>query len=1011
MAMEATEEPPDQRKITFLVWTGHYTVNKLSVKLYAKEKHKNFPSRNPFKTINCTLINADTGKIWEAETNIEQNEPFWYTYVVNDFPGEGSDCDHGGYGDQEKLYREPPPEISFCHDILRLQQSLHEDDLLQGFLYHLKLLLNRTNDQCNLRDILQEFEYLWGKEDRVFTEENAKHWSQLQQFLNSALEEHNTSMAKLLLLALIYGILLKWFSGNFAASRELVMLLLDQTLLINIRDAIITCSKNDVTPWSITYLLETGKEVLKRLKEYNWLYIVTYFPHLFTNVEQILLFKYQMGAKVDPVQFQQVMSITIPLIMSCFPESMHQVILEEIPNTPGFNPSAEELHQLHGEIDRYKATISTRGIQPDSLVGTAAGLQEVPAREEPKLNMNMQARTSAAVPGQPVMIETNEIQKGGSKSIQPEITFRLMAYLKGCAKINSAMIMYRYMTSTTRSVKYSRDYTEEMKLEKVQHMEGFIGATNAWYSAKLILPVPISMIDATIQYRYSISYQKEGRILMANYQSIDERQWRHVEPPKELFDVIQNYNDQQRTLTTCFGSFMHAYQRLYYINDSNLNSSLLKVSDMGVGDEIPEKFKNFFIRWMEETLGVKRPLSTSQTVYVAVLFGIVLRSGRTCIEHNSLSDHALQKLLRELQQCKCDDIPYSIRCGEVKAVCIWLTQSLGHSWFFLWSSFCHLFPVEDLMYFIPCKHYGPIFSTENVMHDMVHLISTLMTFVDDKPIYFQQCMIFAIRKINNLEVLVQVLEVVASDAFRPVVQDKTIVIELTNKIKEIMAPTFAVGLLPGRNATNNIFRMWKIVAKTEIPMVIAEVRQHVISYLSDEKWSPSDGQIYLLLLDNILFEKGHEFIRVMKNMLNIITTNLQPQEAFIDVISKQPFIHNLHVDEIKDLVERAVQSYTSVCRVHKPQKAIESAFRLQDNITRSFSDKEPILKKTKDRMYKLMKNVPLEQLCETLLAPDSTCPNWPESELQLLTDHISRRLHDSKKKHHRLYGQNCYTTL
>ena len=90
---------------------------------------------------------------------IERYKHFRYAYLANDFPEEGTDCDHGGYGDQEPVYRELPSEISYCHDVLQLKPHipLDEDDLLQGCLYHLKLMLSRINDRCNLQIILQEF--------------------------------------------------------------------------------------------------------------------------------------------------------------------------------------------------------------------------------------------------------------------------------------------------------------------------------------------------------------------------------------------------------------------------------------------------------------------------------------------------------------------------------------------------------------------------------------------------------------------------------------------------------------------------------------------------------------------------------------------------------------------------------------------------------------------------------------------------------------------------------------
>ncbi len=299
------------------------------------------PSENDYKTIKCTCTPRDigNGKVWEATACADQNDYLWYTYVVDDFLGEGSDCDHGGYGDQEREYRVLKPNISHCHDILRLQQPLHEDDILDGFEYHITLVLKNTKDPRDLQVILQELQHLCEKEDRVFAEKNIHHWA---KFVVSAFEKHTSSKERLLLLSVLYGILLDRCSGGHEARKGLE---LDKMFLDHIREAISRTS-HDLTPWSKHFCLETGKEVLKRLKEYNWLYFVLYFPYLFQNVEEIISFKAQLGEEVDTIPFQDVFDKIMPITLT---EGL-LAILQEIPDTPGFNPTAKELQQLYDEI-------------------------------------------------------------------------------------------------------------------------------------------------------------------------------------------------------------------------------------------------------------------------------------------------------------------------------------------------------------------------------------------------------------------------------------------------------------------------------------------------------------------------------------------------------------------------------------------------------------------------------------------------------------------------------------
>ena len=504
-------------------------------------------------------------------------------------------------------------------------------------------------------------------------------------------------------------------------------------------------------------------------------------------------------------------------------------------------------------------------------------------------------------------------------------------------------------------------------------------------------------LDQELFYYYEVYYESK----YFGKQTLREYSWRTITSPANVYDIMNHSHtgEQQKPCDVCSrSSFVHTMEILSRLQSRDVFKSLLIEVDKTEfpGKLLTNSFQCYFKDWLKGQLSSKNGGEVTQeqqlhllikNAFLSILLAKINHASNTPINPLCFSEDSLHKLSYSLSQCSSEMFPSRTQ-GEVEAICTWLAKGLKQNWIYLWH-FSNILSAESL---IKIRHHVdiPDFSQANLDEAKGQLLSAL-SHLQDKINHSVKLIICSIKALPDIDCLESILQLITIDEFQAIAEDSDVDYEAAEKLKSFFQDK------QKQKDLNLLTKVWQSVVRLNMNRVTSVSRNLLLRYLEDAKWSPVDENIHTLLLDARFFDSTERFLQIMTILLQMESTcsSLYSSQRLFIKLMQEPFVLNLlDAKELKDLVERGIQSISHSCRCQEKhlEAQIQISLQLQHAIHTSdhFKRVESLQTRANESLQKLWKHIPMDRVLQFLCKCNTE--GWSDSELTFFTDHIKNRL-------------------
>ncbi|XP_072016285.1 uncharacterized protein [Amphiura filiformis] len=952
------EESEENFEIHFNLWTGSLPVTKVTVNI-SNDAHERIT------TLDCQheAIGSGNNYIWRAmATGLQRDSKLWYRYEY-----EISDGNVNVTHTREPGRRKIRTNNKVLRDHLNFPIGRDESMcayIFEGLMYYLQSIADEFQNTKSLKTLLYDVEHMWQYNKEIFTNENVNCILDWAENLLSLLSENTGD--KLIFIMTVYGIMLPYLGEGI---RRKSMSFLDDAQLRRMRSEVGALRREALTEWSIPHIKQTGLEVLWRLQQRHWLMVVAYLGKLYDDIDELLDAKEsEASCNLSVVQIETIYNVVIPRILSNFGPNKEVTtkLLLEIPSAWRF--TKEEKDQL--------AQVIQTNLPRQELGGD-------------KIKREKQVDAFKVVDGE--LSKTSEL----SEENKVPTTFRVCIPIKDKKKIVTVILSLR-----TKQDKMQNRSTKRIQMKHFDKFE-----SNKFKRSGLVATKDVYLpMNQDIHYQYAV---QTG--LLREWKS--EKEWRSAAPPKTGYDIFQHRVEISHNASSCNtctgGSFLHVRSMLTALTNDNLMKSLLEIDEIGFPGKlcIEQTFEDFFKDWLDNELtkiehhDEQQKQQQSLHVWKKVMFLMVLlakvKAKTTYKTQWFFEERKLTLLSGFMGQCSRDDIPSSMLEKEVEDIAIWIVEGLRGNWVFLWQYLSNLISVGRLRHLrdrVKPPDFSPAHGNK-ATHQLQSALSNLL----NKPEYSEELMICVIGEIKDINTLVKLLQALSVEKFRPIMENFKVIQNVSKRFEELIQGH--------RKDLNMLTQLWKNVRRFQIQGVRLALRHCIHRYFKEETtWSPADANVHTLLLDRELYEGKKSFLQIMNIVLCVKSSCDKlycSQQLFLKVIQESSILKLLEQQELKELIERGIQSISSCpCKCDKThyKEKVEISLKIQHTISRSdyLKGDEVILTRANESIHKLLKRVPMDAILEFICKASAT--EWSDEQLGFLTGHVNDRLRREDKK-------------